>query len=570
MLLQLNITNFALIEKLQISFDKGFNIFSGETGAGKSILIDAINFVLGGKFNKDLIRTGENKTYVEAVFTLENDKTAEVLKELDIEYEDLIIISRETFQSGKTIAKVNGKSLLLSQIKQLSATLLDIHGQHENQNLLDVSTHLNYLDYYGQNMLKDVLEKYSVNYHKLMEINNRIKELEGIDGESEKLTDFFKYQIDEIENARLGNNEDTELEKKFKMISNAEKINKVLEESYEILYSGSEESKSIYDELGFIIRNLRSIEKNIEAVFQIAKSIEDAYYIIDQNVQEIRNIKEDIYFDQNELNYINERINFINGLKKKYGSTIEEIMNYKKNIQKKYDDFINSKEIIEELKKQYDKISDVIKEQSVELHRLRSEIAEELSKKVKKELNSIGLEKSIFQIEVSSGDVLLPSGSDKVQFLISTNPGEPLKPLEKVVSGGELSRIMLALKTVFVDKDKIPSVIFDEIDVGISGRIAQSVGEKMFLISNKHQVFCVTHLPQIACISDTHFVVSKDVKDEKTYTQIKKLTIEEKEFEIARMIGGAEVTKLTLEHSKELIKMADSKKIEFRDSFTNK
>lgn len=568
MLLQLNIINFALIEKLQISFDGGFNIFSGETGAGKSILIDAISFVLGGKFNKDLIRTGENRTYVEAVFTMENAKTSEVMNELAIECEDMLIISRETFQTGKTIAKVNGKAVLLSQMKQLSETLLDIHGQHENQNLLDSSTHLSYLDYYGCNMLKSPFESYSESYKKLIEISDKIKVLEGIDGEAERLTDFYKYQINEIENAKLNIDEDLELDKKFKMISNSEKINKVLEESYEVLYNGSDDNKSVYDELGIIVRNLKSIERNIGAVSEIAKSLEEIYYIIDQNIQEIRNIKEDVYFDQNELNYIIERINLINGLKKKYGSTIEDILEYKKNINLKYDDFINSKEIIADLKNQSDNVLAEVNKKSLDLHKIRIEVAEDLSKKVKDELNCIGLEKSIFHIEVSFGDTHTNSGNDKVQFLISTNPGEPLKPLEKVVSGGELSRIMLALKTVFVDKDNIPSVIFDEIDVGISGRIAQSVGEKMYLISNKHQVFCVTHLPQIACISDTHFVVSKGVINEKTYTEIKKLNEEEKEYEIARMIGGVQVTKITLEHSNELIKMADEKKLQLKKSYS--
>jgi DNA repair protein RecN (Recombination protein N) len=278
MLLQINITNFALIERLSISFGKGFNVLTGETGAGKSILIDAINYVLGGKFSKDLIRTGEDKTYVEAVFSVENSKTSEFLKDLDIEFEDIVIISRETFQSGKSIAKVNGKSLLLSNIKALSSTLLDIHGQHENQNLLESANHINYLDAFGDIGLLEQLEDYKVTYKRYMEIENEINKLQGKDGEKDKLIDFYKYQLDEIEKANLKKGEDIELESEYSLLSNAEKINKALGSSYEILNAGSDDSMSIYDGLGIAIKELRGVQKHIEKVKVIADSLEEAYY----------------------------------------------------------------------------------------------------------------------------------------------------------------------------------------------------------------------------------------------------------------------------------------------------
>lgn len=560
MLLQLNIKNFALIEDLTISFHKGFNVLSGETGAGKSILIDAINFVLGSKFNKDLIRTGENRTFVEAIFSVENPKTIEILKELDIELEDLVIISRETFQTGKSIAKVNGKSILLSTLKSISSTLLDIHGQHENQNLLMAENHILYVDYYGEDNIKNILDNYREKYDKLNIVQNKMAELLGKDGEREKLSDFLKYQIDEINAANLKESEEEELEEKYKILSNAEKINKTLTSCYMNLYSGGEDTASIYDSLGTVIKELALVQGNLSKVKEICDSLQEAYYNIEGNIEQIRNIKDSIYYDERELEFINSRIYQINGFKKKYGKTIKEIIQYKDKIKIQYEELVNSSEIIENLKKEKDKLKEELRIQGEKLHNERCKIAEKLEVKIKNELDFVGLEKSLFKINVDLEDKFTHNGMDKVQFVISTNPGEPLKPLEKVVSGGELSRIMLALKTVFVNKDQIPTVIFDEIDTGISGRIAQAVAEKMYSISKKHQVFCVTHLPQIACISDVHYWVSKEIKDEKTYTRVREMSKEEKEYEIARMIGGSEVTRLTIEHAKELINIADSKK----------
>jgi DNA repair protein RecN (Recombination protein N) len=566
MLLQLNITNFALIENLSISFEQGFNVLSGETGAGKSILIDAINFVLGEKFNKDLIRTGENKTFVEAIFTIENEKTREVLTLLDIDYDDLLIISREAFQSGKTVAKVNGKSLVLSNIKLISSTLLDIHGQHENQHLLDVSNHISYLDYYGSKVISDQIDNYRIGYRRYVEIISEIERLSGHSGENEKLIDFYKYQIDEINMAKLKADEDIELEKEFSVLNNAEKISSILESCYIDLFSGDDNVSSIYDKMSYAIRELRSIEKHMDKIGALANSLQDMFYNLEENVKELRNLKEGISYDEEELNYINSRMYQITSLKKKYGKSIEEILNYRDKIAKQYDELVNINEIIEKLKTEKERLFNSLRLETNKLHKLRSKVALELEAKIKEELDYVGLEKSTFKISILLVDDLNENGSDKVQFLISTNPGEPLKSMEKVVSGGELSRIMLALKTVFVNKDKIPSVIFDEIDTGISGRIAQSVAEKMYIISCSHQVFCVTHLPQIACISDVHYLITKSVEQNKTFTSIDRLDKSKKEMEIARMIGGSEVTKLTLEHSKEMIELADNKKIFLKNS----
>lgn len=562
MLLQLNIKNFALIEELTINFEKGFNVLTGETGAGKSILIDAINYVLGGKFNKGLIRTGENRTFVEAIFDIENSAVVNMLKHMDISFEDLLIISRETFKSGKSVVKANGKSLLISDIRKISNILINIHGQHDNQELLNSSKHIYYLDKFGEELLNDSLNNYKNNYEELLQIDNKIKEFGIEDGEKEKLMDFLKYQIEEIESLKLKSGEDKKLEEQYSILNNAEKINNALSESYNILYNSSDNYTSIYDLLNKVIREIRSVENHMEKVKEIADSLEECYFNIEQNITDIRNIQNTVIYDKNELELINSRIFQIDSLKRKYGSTIDDILLYKDKIQNQFDEMNNSSKIIEKLKIKRNNIIKKLRNQAKIIHNIRLDVSSILEKRIKEELDYVGLEKSVLKINVDFKDDFYMNGCDKVKFLISTNPGEPLQPLDKVVSGGELSRIMLSLKTAFVDKDEIPSVIFDEIDTGISGRVAQRVAEKMYLISRGHQVFCVTHLPQIASMSDNHFLVSKDVKNGKTYTNIVPITNEEKESEIARMIGGSEITELTLKNAKEMVNIAIKRKNE--------
>ncbi|MBU3161434.1 DNA repair protein RecN [Clostridium frigoris] len=560
MLLQLNIMNFALIEKLSINFERGFNVLSGETGAGKSILIDAINYVLGGKFNKSLIRTGENKTYVEAIFTIDTQNNKNVLEEMDIDYEDTVFISRETFQSGKSIAKVNGKSLLLSKVKYISKNLLDIHGQHDNHNLLDKVNHIYYVDSFGNDRLRAAIIEYNDKYTKMISIKNRILKLEGNEGERDKRIDFLNYQLEEIKNANIKIGEDDELLEKYAIVSNSENLEKHLSGSYQLLYTSDEENTSVLYNLAMAIKELRTIEKHMDKIKLITDSIEESYFNIEENITELRDLKETIYYDEKELEYMNGRISQINNCKKKYGSTIEEIYGYRDKIEIEYEELTNSTEIITSLKKEKIALEGEMKIIADEIHEIRCETAKDLQDKIKTELNYIGLEKSKFFIEVKLTDEFYKNGCDKVQFCIATNPGEPLNPLEEIVSGGELSRIMLALKTVFVDKDEIPTVIFDEIDTGISGRIAQCVAEKMYLISLNHQIFCVTHLPQIASMADINYLISKNVINDKTYTNIIRMNDKDKQQEIARMIGGTEVTKLTLENSKEMINLANNRK----------
>ncbi|EKQ58221.1 MULTISPECIES: DNA repair protein RecN [unclassified Clostridium] len=561
MLIQLNIKNFALIEEITINFNEGFNILSGETGAGKSIMIDAIDFVLGGKFSKNLIRTGEEKTYVEALFTIEKSKVLNVLEELDIEYEDILIISRESHLSGKNLIKVNGKSLITSQLRKIRAKLLDIHGQHANQELLQRSSHIFYLDDFIGNEIISPLKKYSELREILKEIKEEINRITG-NSDRDKLLDYLKFQIEDIGKAKLKVNEDENLKEEYNILANAEKINNSLALSYGIL-SGNEEF-SVIDSISKVIQELSSVENHFEKIKKSKQTIEEAFYILEEASHEIRDMSEDIFYDQDALDKVNARIYEINSYKKKYAPTIPEILEYHEKIKKEYDEIINSEKIIEELKQKEKEILTKMKEIALILHELRKNRSKYLEEKILKELAFVGLEKSRMEISVIDGEEFNERGFDEVSFMISTNPGEPLMPLEKVLSGGELSRIMLALKCVFAEKDEIPTLIFDEIDTGISGAVAQRVGEKMYQLSNTHQVLCITHSPQIAILSDYHYFVMKDVKDNKTFTKIKVLLKEEKEFEISKMLAGDDVTEATLNNVKEMIRLCEAKKIEIK------
>ena len=562
MLIQLNIKNFALIEEMTINFEHGFNILSGETGAGKSIMIDAIDFVLGGKFSKSLIRTGEDRTYVEALFTLDGCGVNEVLDDLDIEYDDVLIISRESHQSGKNLIKINGKSLITSQLRRVRAKLLDIHGQHQNQELLSRSSHILYLDGFIDKDIVEPLEKYSELREKLLEVREDLNRITG-NQDREKLIDYLKFQIEDIEKAKLKENEEETLREEYNILANAEKINNALVNSYKLLMG--QEEFSVIDSLSKVISELSAVEKHFEKIKKNKNSIEEAFYIIEEASREIRDMAEEIIFDNSALESINSRIYEINQYKKKYGPTVKDILDYAEKIKKEYDEIVNSEKIIEELREREEKILKEMEIAASVLHEMRVEKSGALEEKILKELAFVGLEKSRMKISVEKDKIFNERGFDEVCFLISTNPGEPLMPLEKVLSGGELSRIMLALKCVFAEKDEIPTLIFDEIDTGISGAVAQRVGEKMYQLSNIHQVLCITHLPQIAVLSDQHYFVTKNVVDNKTFTSIRVLTIEEKELEISKMLSGNDVTEATLNNVKEMIRMSEEKKKEIKN-----
>ena len=565
MLVVLNIKNFALIQELSVEFGAGFNILSGETGAGKSILIDTIDYVLGGKFSKDLIRYGEDKTYVEAIFDIENDEIYTLLNDLNIEADELLVVSRETTISGKSIIKVNGKTIVLSQLKKIREKLLDIHGQHQNQSLLSKGTHILYLDEYNSENISPLLEQFEIFKNRYSEIEDKINELKGNE-DREKLLDYIKFQIEDIEKAKLKPGEEEDLREQYNILANAEKISSSLINSYNYL-NNNPQGNSVLELLSKVISELSHSEMHLEKIKDKRVQVEEAYYLLEESTRDIRDIANEIYYDENELAAINERIYEISLYKKKYGDSIDEILKFLEKLKNQYDEFINSEEIILKLKKELSVIEKEMKDIGLKLHEFRCMSAKDLEVRIKEELSYVGLEKAIINIDVNLSEEANSRGYDDVQFLISANPGEPLKPLEKVLSGGELSRIMLALKCVFVDKDKIPTLIFDEIDTGISGAIGKRVGEKMYQVSVKHQVLCITHLPQIAALSDNHYFVSKKVENGKTFTQIRMLNEEDKVCEIAKMIGGDNLSDVAIDNSREMVKLADIKKNEIKNEF---
>lgn len=559
MLIQLNVKNFALIDQLELFFDRGFTILTGETGAGKSILIDSINYVLGEKFSKDFIRTGEDRTYVEAIFTLE-DNAKKILDLNGIEYEDKIIFYRESYANGRNNARINGKSVLISVMKEVGKELLDIHGQHNNQNLLDSSKHMDYLDsFIDLSGMKEFLA-YQEEYKNLGILKEKLANLLG-KSDREKLLDYLKFQLEDIEKAKLREDEELELSEKFSMINNSEKISTGLTTAHELL---SNEENGILEHLSIAIKSLKGIEKVYEKVKGSVENMEGAYYSLEETFRELTDYMDSVYYDQDELNEINERLYLYSSYKKKYGPEVQDVLDYYEKIKIEYEEIINAEELIEATKAAIEDAKAKLRILGKSLHKKRVDGGKTLSKKINDELKFVGLEKADFEVQASETEHIYSTGIDEVNFMISTNKGEPKKPLEKIVSGGELSRIMLSMKVAFIDKDKTPSVIFDEIDTGISGRIAEAVGEKMYSLSHGFQVFCVTHLPQIAAFSDNHLVVEKMEDKDRTFTKVSKADKKGKIEELAKMIGGSTISLVTTKNAEDIVQKTQAIKNKYR------
>ncbi len=547
MLSKMKIENFALIDNLTLEFKKGFTVISGETGSGKSILIDAICFILGFKFSKTIVRNGTEKTTVEAIFDINHEKINEILEDNGIEIEDYLFIRREGHLNGKSIVRVNGRIVSISTLKSIAKYLMDIHTQHQNYELLNNSKHIYYLDkYIGRNISFD---DYLKVFNKWNEIKSKINEIKNNDL-NESYLEYIKFQIDELNAANLVEGEDEELENKIKLLNNSEKITKIINSSLDSLIY--REQFPIINELMNIIRSFRSIDFN--DLILIADKFEEIYYDLESISDDIKSIADKTHFDINEFDHINSRIYKINGLKKKFSKdSSKALIEYRDELDTYLDNAMNQEKILEDLKKEEMLILEELKVEAEKISLIRKNHAKDIEKNIIDELNYMGMENIVFKINIESDEDFTPIGYDNVNFFISTNKGEPLKNLSEVVSGGELSRIMLALKIVFLGNEPISGIIFDEIDTGVSGKIAQKVGEKIYYLSKKCQVFCITHLPQIASLSDNHYVVVKKIENDKTYTEISMIGEEEKIKEIGKMLGGENITNNTFVIAKELI-----------------
>jgi DNA repair protein RecN (Recombination protein N) len=569
MLLQLDIKNIALIEKVSIEMGVGLNVLSGETGAGKSIIIDSINAVLGERVSKDIIRTGEDKAFVEAVFQIDNESFDDLWNVMGMEPEEdgTLILSREITQSGRNICRVNGKMVPLSLLKRIGERLIDIHGQNDNQSLLKTESHIELLDSFGGDSIKQVKEEYLALLEQYKENRLKIKAISGDPGERERKIDLLKFQINEIRSAKLKNNED-ELNKQKLLLTNAEKIKESLSVAYNMLTSGEHGEQAAVDSINNALSQLSSITRIDSCYEDIYNRLKEISYQLDDIADDIRKNCENIEYDPKLLEEIEERLDQIFRLKRKYGDTIDEIIAYCERSEEKLEQLEKSEEYIIKLRQEKSELAEKLLNRSRKLNEERRKAAGILESRIGEQLDELEMKNAKFKVSIEFNDTaegendikFTRNGLDRVEFLISPNLGEPLKPLAKIASGGEMSRVMLAIKNILADVDKITTMIFDEIDSGISGRAAQKVGEKLAEISAGHQVICVTHLAQIACMADNNYLIEKVSNSSSTNTNVIKLDRDGKIHEIARLIGGTFTTDSSLKYAEELINSSKTAK----------
>ncbi len=561
MIVELNINNFAIIDKVKINFEKGFNVLTGETGAGKSIIIEGISMILGQRANRSLIRSGKDKAIIEGVFYLEDPVTInKVLEEygIDKDPDGYLIITREIYSNGRTVSRVNGRVVTLSILNDITENLVDIHGQHEHQSLLDPATHIKLVDSFGNEELKDLLEAVNNKYKMLLDEKNRLNDLSRNTENIEREIDLLQYQLSDIDSADIFNIDEDEIMAEYNKLSNIKEIAYSLAQVVDMLDSDDFSSYSIINSIGKCRFNLSNIEKYDDKLKEYNNILESIEYELKDLYINIKDYLEKLELDEERFMILEEKIDLLNNLKRKYGNTIEDIIEYRNSIEEKLNTLLNNEKAIEET---MEKISKIEKELTAYCNRLtaiRKEISKKLEDRITEELAELNMQNVVFKINFDEHEYFTPTGLDKIEFLISTNKGEELKPLSKIISGGEMSRIMLAFKKILSSYDNIPTLIFDEIDTGISGRTAQIVGEKIKAISKNRQVICISHLPQVAALADVHFVISKEVLKDKTNVVVKKLDYNERIDELSRLLGGVNLTDTTKLHAKEMLDMSKS------------
>ena len=548
MLSYVHIKNLGIIDEITINFEKGLNILTGETGAGKSLIINAIHMILGNKMSKDFIRTGADKAVAEALFFIEDEMLRERLVAIGYE-EDELVIYRELLPNGRSVTKINGKLVTLSELRALGELLIDLHGQHDNQSLLNPKNHLELLDNFaGEKLVKQLNE-----YKKLYETRKKIKEkMEQLGGEPEKRIrsmEFLKFQIDEIEEASLSLGEEEELLRKRNLFMNSEKIIKVLGACHEGLSGDS----GVLSRLEKMMSGLSEISAVEEKYREYEEKINEIYYLTEDISSLLGREADNVYVDEEEMNGVTDRLDLIFKLKKKYGADIETILNTLDEFKKEYSELLASEEILDGLVKDLEITEAKMRECAKNLSKLRHDAGKRLEIGLTEVLTQLEMPKSRFEISIESSEHFSETGTDVVEFLFSSNLGETVKPLAKIASGGEISRIMLSLKNVLLNADIIPVMVFDEIDVGISGKAGFAVAEKMHEIAKDKQVICVTHLASIAAYADCHFYICKENAEDRTITKLRQLMLEERINEVARIISGGNVTEASLAHARELI-----------------
>jgi len=544
----LHIENIAVIECADISFDRGFNVLTGETGAGKSIVIDAISAILGQRAYRDMIRTGSSKASVRAVFS--DVPELAWFEENGVEYDPETIIQREIHLDGKNICRVNGSLVTVSILNKLGIQLINIHGQHDSASLFNEDNHLQFLDDFARN---DALRaNYSECYNAVSKLRREIERMSMDEGEKLRRMETLKYQIEEIEKAGLEAGEDEELESRRKLLQNSEKIATGLNDAVENLYGG-DDTDGAATLLSIAERALARIAKYSDDISALHEKVADMMYQV-QDVAEIaRDVRDDLAYSADELERIESRLDVIHKLRRKYGATCADILAYLEKAKKELDDIEFADDHIERLKKKLAQAERAAWDAALVLRNNRKETAETLSKRILTELAQLDMPKVQFSCQFTELE-LAANGADAVAFYMSANVGEALKPMSKVASGGELARIMLAMKNVLAEQDKVSTLIFDEVDTGVSGRAAQKVAEKLKSVARTKQVLCVTHLPQLAAMGDTHLLIAKGERNGRTYTTVTPLDLEGRKRELARIIGGANITETTLKSAEEMLR----------------
>lgn len=552
MLLNLHVKNLALIKEVDVDFSNGLIVLTGETGAGKSLLLGSINLALGNKASKELIRTGTDYSLVEMTFSVDN-KILDKLKDMDIYMEDDHIVVTRKISEGRSVAKINGETVNLATLKNVMSMLIDIHGQHEHQSLLYNENHLSILDKYAKNQINDLLVEMANEYKNYIELKNKLLDIDIDDGQRTRDIEFTTYEINEISSANLRIGEDAEVEDAFKKAYNSKEIVSTLSDVYNNFSSvGDIVNRAILD-----VNRIANLDDSINDFSQILNDMDSLSRDLTSQLAEYNRQME---FDQNYVNELEERLNTINHLKLKYGQNIADIIAYKEEKEAYLEKLNNSTYEIEKLKELISISESKLEHISNQLSDKRKSAAIELEKKVIQALNELNFLSVDFKIDFSKKKSYGIKGFDEIEFLISTNPGEPLKALNKVASGGELSRIMLAIKSILASEDEIETMIFDEIDTGISGMTAQMVANKLAKISKNHQVLCISHLSQIAAMADNHYLIEKKSENDSTITNIMKLNREESIKELVRINSGLDVTEAAILHATELKDMADRTK----------
>lgn len=555
MLQQLLIKNIALIDELSLELGSGFNVLSGETGAGKSIIIDSLNLVLGERADKELVRTGTQKARVEGIFNIENNSIVrELLEECGIDAdEDILIVVREISADGKSVCRINGNAVTLNVLKKIADKLADIHGQHEHQTLLRKENHLSFLDSYGGNVIFEQKENVRIAYTYYKSCLDKLNGDWGTAEERAEKIEMLEFQIDEIEKAEITIGQEEELKSKVEVLKNADKIRLALEEAKRLSGgNGLDEIRSACS----ILSKITFADEKYEKLFE---RLESAFYEVEDISQELKTEAELVEADQFALEKIEDRLAQLKKLYRKYGNDEESVLKYYDEICEELDRLVNAEQTINELEKQAEQFKTEYFRQADKLSEIRHDAAISFEDRIKAELTELGMKNAVLEVEFFDAETVSPDGYDDVEFFFSANMGEPVKPLSKIISGGEMSRFMLAMKSVAADDAMLPIMVFDEIDTGISGNGAQVVAQKIATLSKKHQVIAITHLPQLASMADSHFLIKKFSDGERTHTQVLLMDYEQRKAEIARLSGGTETT-LALQRAEEILMQANEYK----------